>query len=87
MSSPDQFGWQQPPITPMTAEERIEADDWVEQDLLTRDLASERLDGVVTQPTAVLAYLERGGPAAEAIYLGRGRCGAAAASRKFVEEG
>ncbi|MBM4638476.1 hypothetical protein GS448_01320 [Rhodococcus hoagii] len=87
MSSPDPFGWQQPPITPMTAEERIEADDWVEQDLLTRDLASERLDAVVTQATAELAYLERSGASAEAIDLVRRRIAAAAASRKFVEEG
>ena len=87
MSSPDQFGWQQPPITPMTAEERIEADDWVEQDLLTRDLASERLDAVVTQATAELTYLETSGASTEAIDLVRRRIAAAAASRKFVEEG
>ncbi|MGW9566881.1 hypothetical protein GS504_27885 [Rhodococcus hoagii] len=87
MSSPDPFGWKQPPITPMTAEERIEADDWVEQDLLTRDLASERLDAVVTQATAELAYLETSEASTEAIDLVRRRIAAAAASRKFVEEG
>ncbi|MCA1008864.1 hypothetical protein LCL87_24410 [Rhodococcus hoagii] len=86
MTSSDPFGWQQPPITPMTAEERIEADDWVEQDLLTRDLAVERLDAVVAQATAELAYLEQAGASAAAIDLVRRRIAAAEASRAFVEE-
>lgn len=87
MTSSDNFGWQQPPITPMTAEERIEADDWVEQDLLTRDLAVERLDAVVAQATAELEHLERVQADPSAIDLVRRRIAAAEASRKFVEEG
>lgn len=87
MTSPDPFGWRQPPITPMTAEERIDADDWVEQDLLTRDLAVERLEAVVAQATAELAYLEENGASAEAIDLVRRRIAAAETSRTFVEEG
>ncbi|MCL2532738.1 MAG: hypothetical protein FWE39_01110 [Nocardiaceae bacterium] len=86
MTSPDPFGWQQAPITPMTADERIEADDWVEQDLLTRDLAAERLDAVVEQATAELMYLEENGASGEAIDLVRRRIAAAEASRAFVEE-
>ncbi|QCQ90465.1 hypothetical protein [Rhodococcus sp. SGAir0479] len=86
MTAPDPFAWQQPPLTPMTAEERIEADDWVEQDLLTRDLAVERLDAVVAQAEAELAYLEKTGAPADAIELVRRRIAAAAASRTFVEE-
>ncbi|CAM2809275.1 hypothetical protein RHDE110596_02115 [Prescottella defluvii] len=87
MTSPDPFGWQQPPVTPMTAEERIEADDWVEQDLLTRDLASERLIAVARQAAAELDHLERVGAGPEAIELVRRRIAAAEASRRYVEEG
>ncbi|PTR22833.1 hypothetical protein C8K36_11015 [Rhodococcus sp. OK519] len=87
MTSPDKFGWQQPPITPMTAEERIEADDWVEQDLLTRDLAAERLDAVVAQATAELDHLEKVDADPAAIELVRKRITAAEASRRYVEEG
>ncbi|WP_305092913.1 hypothetical protein [Prescottella sp. R16] len=86
MTTPDPFGWQQPPITPMTAEDRIEADDWVEQDLLTRDLAVERLDAVAAQATAELAYLEEQNAPQAAVDLVRRRIAAAAESRKFVEE-
>lgn len=85
MTAPDPFGWQQPPITPMTAEDRIRADDWVEQDLLTRDLAAERLDAVVAQATAELAHLEEQGAPPEALDLVRRRIAAAAESRTFVE--
>ncbi|ORM11713.1 hypothetical protein [Prescottella equi] len=51
MSSPDPFGWQQPPITPMTAEERIEADDCLE----TSGASTEAIDLVRRRIAAAAA--------------------------------
>ncbi|PXW32710.1 UNVERIFIED_CONTAM: hypothetical protein DES50_103498 [Williamsia faeni] len=40
--------------------EQIPQDDWVEQDLLTRDLAGSLLDGEIAAERDRLARLERG---------------------------
>jgi hypothetical protein len=46
----------------MGGAKRIAADDWTDQDLLTREEAGERLDGEIEEESAELARLRQSGP-------------------------
>lgn len=63
----------------------IAADDWVEQDLLTRDLAAERLAALETTTRAELETLDDASPADQAAReLLERRLRAIAASRATI---